>query len=40
MADATIDIVIDCADPETLAEGNEFCVCPGIPLPGAPSASE
>ena len=24
------------ADPE----GNEFCVCPGIPLPGAPSPSE
>ena len=24
------------ADPE----GNEFCVCPGIPLPGAPSSQE
>jgi hypothetical protein len=63
VADANVDIVIDCADPETLAEfwaealgarridvgqgsdpgwiamadpeGNEFCVCPGVPLPTA-----
>jgi hypothetical protein len=35
MTDANIDIVIDCADPE----GNEFCVCPGIPLPSPSSQS-
>jgi hypothetical protein len=48
MADANVDIVIDCADPETdpgwiaMAdpEGNEFCVCPGVPLPTAPSPHE
>jgi hypothetical protein len=39
MADANVDIHFDAgwiamAEPE----GNEFCVCPGVPLPPAPSA--
>ena len=29
MAKPNVDIVIDCADPD----GNEFCVCPGVPIP-------